>query len=237
VILETRRDAAVGARAGATLGVDRSRFEFVAPEDPVRSELRLLMPHSDLLIVDSDRSTTGSLFAGFTLALDALGPRGGRVLSLMIPSNRVQPVLLTPASVSASNPEGAPSLHDGRLATLWSSRRPMDGSEWIEIRFAEARRLCRVELDMPLAALDHEPEFHVRLDGPTPHGSREIRAASVRASRADQVRFGRPRGQSLVFEPEFAQVLRIEQKGARSDRWVVSEARVYECRDDAARLP
>ena len=237
VILETRRDAAVGARAGATLGVDRSRFEFVAPEDPVRSELRLLMPHSDLLIVDSDRSTTGSLFAGVTLAFDALGPRGGRVLSLMIPSNRAQPALLTPAAVSASIPEAAWSIQDGRFATLWSSRRPMDGSEWIEIRFAEAHRLCRVELDMPLAAIDHEPEFHVRLDGPTPHGSREIRAASARTRRDDQVRFGRPRGQALVFEPEFAQVLRVEQRGARRDSWVVSEVRVYECRDDAARLP
>lgn len=231
VILETRRDAAVGARAGATLGVDRSRFEFVAPENPVRSELRLLMPHSDLLIVDGDRSTTGSLFAGFTLAFDALGPRGGRVLSLMIPANRVRPALLAPSAVSTAPPEGAPALHDGRFATLWTSRRPMVGSEWIEFRFAEPHRLCRVELDMPLAAEDHEGELEVRLDG------RPTRSASARASREDQVEFGRPRGQALVFEPEIVQVLRVEQRGVRSDPWVVSETRVYECRDETPPLP
>ena len=67
VILETRRDAAFGARAGASLGVDRSRFEFVTPENPVRAELRLLMPHADLVIVDADRSTSGSLFQGARL--------------------------------------------------------------------------------------------------------------------------------------------------------------------------
>lgn len=231
VILETRRDAAVGARAGATIGVDRSRFEFVAPENPVRSELRLLIPHSDLLIVDGDRSTTGSLFAGFTLALDALGPRGGRVLSLMIPANRVRPALLVPDAVSTSPPEGVHALHDGRFATLWTSRRAMDGSEWIEFRFAEPHRLCRVELDMPLAAEDHEPELQVRLDG------RPTRVANARARREDQIEFGRPRGQTLVFEPEFAQVLRIEQKGARSDPWVMSEVRAYECREEGARRP
>lgn len=229
VILESRRDAALGARAGAAVGVDRSRFEFVTPENPDRSELKLLMPHADLVIVDADRSQTGSLFAGSTLAFDALGPRGLRVLSLLVPGARAHPILAEPSGVSASSTEGLDALMDGRFGTMWSSAGPMNGSEWIEFRYREPRRLCRVEIDTPLPARGHEPELVVRLAAPDEAGFREVRSASLRPSREDQVRFGRPRGQTLVFEPELASAIRLEQRGARPDRLTVSEARVFEC--------
>jgi hypothetical protein len=229
VILESRRDAALGARAGVALGVDGSRFEFVTPHNPDRSELKLLMPHADLVIVDADRSLAGSLFAGSTLAFDALGPRGLRVLSLVVPADRAHPTLAEPAEVSASSTEGVSALVDTRFATLWSSGGPMNGSEWIEFRYREARSLCRIELDMPLPAQDHEPELVVRLAAPGETGLHEVRSASLRPSREDQVRFGRRRGKTLVFEPELATAIRIEQRGARRDRFTVSEARVFEC--------
>jgi len=229
VILESRRDAAPGARAGAAIGVDRTRFEFVTPQNPDRSELKLLMPHANLVIVDADRSLAGSLFAGSTLAFEAPGPRGLRVLSLVVPANRAHPILAEPWEVSASAPEGTNALVDKRFATLWSSGGPMKGSEWIEFRYREARSLCRIELDMPLPAQDHEPELVVRLAAPGAAGLHDVRSASLRPSREDQVRFGRPRGQTLVFEPEPATAIRVEQRGARRDRFTVSEARVFEC--------
>ena len=229
VILESRRDAALGARAGAAIGVDRSRFEFVTPENPDRSKLKLLMPHADLVIVDADRSLAGSLFAGSTLAFEAFGPRGFRVLSLVAPANRAHPTLAEPAEVSASATEGVSALVDDRFATLWSSGGPMNGSEWIEFRYREPRSLCRIELDMPLPAQDHEPELVVRLAAPGEAGLRDVRSASLRPSHDDQVRFGRPRGQTLVFEPELATAIRVEQRGSRRDRFTVSEVRVFEC--------
>jgi len=229
VILESRRDAALGARAGAAIGVDRSRYEFVTPENPGRAELRLLMPHADLVIVDADRSLAGSLFADSTLAFDAVGPRGFRVLSLVIPAPRAHPILVEPQEVSASVAEGAQALVDGKFGTMWSSRGPMKGSEWIEFRYRTPRKLCRIELDMPVDERDHDPELAVRLAAPGPTGLHDVRAASLRPSRADQVRFGRPRGQTLVFEPEAATVIRVEQRGSRRDPWTISEARVFEC--------
>lgn len=229
VILESRRDAAQGARAGAAVGVDRSRFDFVTPERPDRPVLKLLMPHADLVIVDADRSQAGSLFAGSTLAFDALGPRGLRVLSLVVPRDRAHPARVEPREVSASPAEAAQALVDQRFETMWSSGRPMNGSEWIEFRYGQPRRLCRIELDMPLPARDHEPELAVRLSGPGEAPPREVRSASLRPSRDDQVRFGRPRGQTLVFEPELAATIRVEQRGSRLDPWTISEARVFEC--------
>lgn len=234
VILESRRSAAPGARAGASLGVDRSRFDFLTPENPVRAELRLLMPHADLIIVDRERSDEGSLFTGTTTAYEALGPRGFRSLSLRVPSHRVRPVPVEPSQVSASFAERTEALHDRRFTTLWSSPGPMTGTEWLEFRFENARRLCRAEVDMPLGALDHEPEFVIRLAGPEGSAFRDVRSANARPSREDQVKFGRPRGQALVFEPEWASVLRIEQRGARMDRLVVSEVRVLACPENPA---
>lgn len=229
VILESRRDAALGARAGSSIGVDRSRFDFVTPDVPVRSELRLLMPHSDLVIVDADRSLTGSLFAGSTLAFDALGARGGRVLSLVIPANRVHPVPAAPVRVSASTPNRADALTDQRPGTLWSSGRPMDGTEWMEFHFSEPRHLCRVEIDMPLAAGDYEPEIVLRVAGAAGQEFHEVATANARPRREDQEKFGRPRGQALVFDPESAIAARLEQRGARKVPWVVSEVRLLEC--------
>ncbi len=234
VILESRRDAAVGARAGASIGVDRSRFEFLTPESPVRSELRLLMPHADLVIVDADRSAAGSLFAGSTVAYEAPGARGLPVLSLLVPAHRVHPVLAQPSGVSASTEERTAALLDQRFATGWSPPGPMTGTEWMEFRFERARRLCRAEIDMPWPARDHEPEIMVRLAGPGGTGFHPVRSASARPSREDQVTFGRPRGQALVFEPEWADSLRIEQRGARTDAWAVSDVRLFECPDDPA---
>ncbi len=233
VILESRRDAAIGARAGESVGVDRSRFEFLTPESPVRSELRLLMPHADLIIVDADRSAT-SLFLGSTVAYEAVGARGRPVLSLLAPGNRVHPVLAQPSSVSASTIERTAALLDERFATGWSTPGPMTGTEWMEFRFEKARRLCRAEIDMPWPARDHEPELMIRLAGPGGAGFRAVRSANARPSREDQVAFGRPRGQALVFEPEWADSLRIEQRGARTDSWAVSEVRLFECPDDPA---
>ncbi|MEO8361686.1 MAG: glycosyltransferase family 39 protein [Vicinamibacteria bacterium] len=229
VILETRRDAAAGARAGATLGVDRSRFEFLTPEDPSRSELKLLMPHADLVIVDADRSTAGSLFSGYSLAYDARGGRGLRVLSLLIPSDRARPIVVMPAKVIASPGADAGALTDGRLSTVWSTQAPMNGTEWIELRFDRPHRLCRVDLETPLPSTDHEPELALKLGDRDGSELREVHAANARPSRDDQIKFGRPRGAALVFDPQESTSIRIEQRGARKDAWAISEVRAYEC--------
>ncbi|MEO5762454.1 MAG: hypothetical protein ABIR28_09100 [Vicinamibacteria bacterium] len=229
VILETRRDAASGARAGATLGVDRSRFEFLTPEDPSRSELKLLMPHADLVIVDADRSTAGSLFSGYSLAYEALGGRGLRVLSLLIPSDRVRSIAVVPARVTASREADARDLTDSRLSTVWSTHEPMNGTEWIELRFDQPHRFCRVDLEMPLPSEDHEPELALKLAGPDGSELREVHTANGRPGRDDQIKFGRPRGAALVFEPQESSVIHIEQRGARKDVWAISEIRAYEC--------
>ncbi len=236
VILETRREAAVGARAGSIVGVDRSRFEFVVPDDPVRSELLLLLPHADLAIVDADRSSAGSLFSGARVAFEALGGRGLPVLSLVFPGFSEHPSAVEPRSVGASTPTAIEALTDHRPASLWSSTAPMNGSEWIELRLPEPRTLCRVDVEMPLDARGHEPELAVKVAAALDSTLMDVRSARARSSRDDQVRFGRPRGQTLVFARITAQVMRIEQRGVRPDAWTVSEVRVFECGDGPGAL-
>ncbi|MEO8500030.1 MAG: hypothetical protein ABI565_03890 [Vicinamibacteria bacterium] len=231
VILESRRDAGFGGRAGASIGVDRSRFDFVIPEDVRRSEILLLMPHSDLVIVDADRSLTGSIFAGSTLAYEALGQRGRRVISLVVPANRFHPIEVAPARVLGFGSARTAALTDRRFATLWSSGGPMTGREWMEFGFSEPHRLCRVEIDMPLAGSDFEPEIVVRLARAGETEFHDVKSRNARPPREDQLRFGRPRGQAPVFDPEFAIAARLEQRGARRDPWTVSEVRWFSCPD------
>jgi hypothetical protein len=228
VILETRPDARVGGRGGATVGVDRTRFELLehfADED--KDALGLLVRHVDYVITGPGLG--GRWGTSLTPLLQARGPQGALVLQIKAPAARAtyQPLDLSRARVTSSAPGVEGALVDGNSRTLWQTPGALEGTEWIEVDLPAPAPVCRVDLAVPRPPR-YDPEL--ALDVQHENGTwQPALTASGRPPLAEQAAHGHPLGQRLVLEAGRVRAFRVRQTGRRADPWSVSELRADAC--------
>ena len=227
-ILETRPDARVGGRGGATLGVDRTRFVFFehfADED--RDGLALLVRHVDYAITGPGAG--GRWGEGLRVQYQAHGPQGALILQVKAPAVRATyvPVPLTAAAVTTSHGPAAP-LVDGDPRSVWRTPQRADGTEWIAVDLRVATPVCRVDAAVP-QALRHEPELALEVKRGDSEDWQPVRSVMARPPLLEQAAHGHPLAQQLVTDPGRVRALRLRQLGRRTEPWSVAELSVYAC--------
>jgi hypothetical protein len=252
-VLETRLEGAeYGLEAGAMLGVDRARHEFVAYTEG-GAGLRALLPHADVVVTGAPRETAlGELLQPLFVAHANRSARNwlrlGRVLEdgpielqLQRPRRRAvcAPVDLAGARLSASASAGAlQRLHDGDAASAWDTGAAMRGTEWLRVELPGPVALGRVELEGAGPLGQDDPELALRVSQDLAEW-RDAPAFSARPSLAEQRlerRAGsqRPLGQALVLEPQLLRGLELRQLGVRPEPWRIAELSLLACREEPA---
>lgn len=250
-VVETRPEGVEpGLEAGAILGIDRTRHDFV-PHTSRDEGLRLLAREADLVVVaPQDEAFWGDRLMTVYAARQRRSPQGWSQLtrvrydgpvafSLALPRVRAlhAPLELAMARLSSSErPEALAALRDGSAATAWSSAGPAQGREWLRLELGRPATIGRVELLAGASLRDHDPEIELRagLDG---QALERLQAVSARPLLEEQQlarRLGdrRQPSQVLVFQPRLVRVLELRQTGLRADPWSVAELRVFEYRGE-----
>jgi hypothetical protein len=245
-IVETRPEGIdYTAGAGAMIGVDPVRYDFLGSSDEDPRALRRLIPDVDLVITRPEGE------AGFEGLLDEVGefrryrapedwlhlgePRPGAVeLNLQVPRLRsaYRAVDLSRARFRASeNDEAVHPVGDGVLKLGWTTRGPLRGGEWIELEFGTPTRISRIELFMGGRPRGYDPVVSVWVK--TGGDDARIRAADGRPSLVDQVAAidagsPRPLSQILLLNGTPCVSVKIVQEGARDYPWRIDAIRVDE---------
>jgi hypothetical protein len=225
-ILETRHDARVGGRGGATLGVDRTRFEFVEHfADDDREGLAVLARHVDYVITGPGAG--GRWGKDLRTVFEGRGPQGALILQVKTPPAPPAYTDIDLAAARVTTPYGpAGTAVDGDPGTVWRTPGPAQETDWIEIELPHAAHVCVVDVAVP-RALRLEPELGLEtLDDGT---WRAVRAVAARPPLLVQAAHGHPLGQRLVTEPRAVRALRVHQLGRRAEPWAVSEIRLQAC--------
>ncbi len=213
-------------------GLDRGRYE-VLPSGPLRADQRLQALNVDFVMVgaaDDPAALEG-------LKLEYVAPMANRfsgedVRIFSVPQAlrpRYRALEPRPERLRSSvEPESVDRAADGRLDTSWSSARPQQAGDWIEVQWPEAVRVARIELRLEehprrearalrLLASDHEggpwrevPTFagrpHVEHQGPSRDGFSQI----------------------LILPPTRALIWRLVLTRSAAHRWAVSEIRFHD---------
>jgi hypothetical protein len=124
---------------------------------------------------------------------------------------------------ASENPDALDALRDQDERSAWSTARPQQPGQWVELELDEPVRLGRVEL-----VLGNRPQRRpreVRLLVSADGGAwSEVRALPGRPAPDRQV--GRTPSDVLLFEPVRVRRLRLVQQGFARRRWGIAELRL-----------
>jgi hypothetical protein len=239
-ILETRPEADWAVRFGWAVAGDYGKYELLDDyrhRDP--RALCLLAQEADVTITSPDAGTR-SWARGLTTLFEAHGADGSE-LQLRRAGRASKPqyqrIGWAEVTLTASENESQlPALRDGAADTAWSTQREMTGQEWIELAFAEAVRVGRLELELGYRPRRYAPEIQVwtRVAGQKGYDRTPI-AVEACAPLDQQLLAGRPRlRQRWVLDPRPLVALRISQRGARQEVLRIAEIGIDERLDAAA---
>jgi hypothetical protein len=223
-VLETRREASLGATPGAMVGLPTDRYEvrYLSPDDD-QGLLPALQRHSDLVLMEP-----GQGWRELATAFSARDAYGRPHILIKRPRQKLAyvGVPLRDARVTASEPRGVAALTDGDPETLWSTGVPLQGGEWIEARFGRHLALALIELIVPPGWPTYDPEIAVSTSLDGVHFER-VPSIRVRPPMREQDPAWGPVGQEILLKPHLTRAIRLEQLGRRDQAWRLAEWRLH----------
>ena len=207
------------------MGLDRARYEVLeATGVPVID--CLLAGEADLVVTGPGRVEVGGMRPLFTATPER--PEAGPTAAVHSVPDSIRPayrrVNLETARLTASeNPEAIDAVRDADERTAWSTGRPQQPGQWVQVELPEPILLGRVEL-----VLGNRPQRQgrvLRLWVSANGGSWSVvRTVPGRPALHEQV--GGPASDVLLFEPVPARRLRLVQEGSARRRWGFAELRL-----------
>jgi hypothetical protein len=206
------------------VGLPEGRYERLhayADEDPA-GLLPLLQRHMDLVLV-----APGQGWRELAPVYTAPDAHGRPAILLRVPREplRYEGIEGPSLSLTVSQGRGVAAMHDGDLATSWSSGAALRGGEWVQAVFPDARPLGRLVLLVARAVDTYDPELEV-FTSPDGQHFDAVAAVSARPPLRDQDGRGHPLGQELLLRPRPVRGVRIVQRGARPYPWEIAEIRL-----------
>jgi hypothetical protein len=213
------------ARPEVGVGFDRRRYEVLRADERRAPTDALLAEHVDVIL-------TGPGLGRRWGRLRTLFPAGDERAPLQIqavaedrrPRYAAVPPALMRISASGSG-ERVGEMFDGDLRSAWSTGGVQAPGDWLELGFAEAVRVGRVELLLGDAPQRYAADLRtwVTRDGKE---WRRVQDVSPRAPVEQQVAASRGASQVMAYEPQPVLGLRLAIGAAGDEPWQVAEMRV-----------